>query len=75
MPPTASESLADRVRRLRREVADHKHALNYHRRALAGAKAELNELEATCHANGIRIVVNPQSGEGDIHGPHQHPRS
>lgn len=59
----ANDPLAESIRRLRREVADHKSALNFHRRALAGAKDALARLEAALDTR------SPRRGEGDIHGP------
>jgi hypothetical protein len=67
-----SESLVDRVRRLRADVAVHKSAIGKHRRQLHEAKARLAELEAECARHGIAIVIVPPVqpiGEGVLlHG-------
>jgi hypothetical protein len=67
------ESLAGRVQRLQTERREHKRAIEFHRRALAGVMSELTEIEQGNRRLGVVLQVpeplgDTTDGEGVIHG-------
>lgn len=65
-----SAELLQRAAALTRQVAQHKSAINWHRKQLQITATALAELREACRRRGIKLVLVPTpQGVGDVHGP------